>query len=604
MAASIAAECHGVPRCAVAEISIARFTNNGPQSFKKLLPGTTFKAWLRVLMVVLLLLTMASQFTSTLLVTDLQESRISSFSKTMSYGFTLEQVQDPELKYLPVLGLANNYWDKKPVLSEMFAEYSHPGRFGKDFDDTGTTLRAFLPITVQAERENLRSFKGMARVIDTRVACVRPEIRARFCFDLESNAYFICANVTADLSNIPHYVGDDMWKHDEDQYSFPFICPIFQDGINLPTLKDWLLCKAADPKDRYTPLPPGPADYDSGALGTNATWEHINSTTSGPWLRQWSRVTWDDGREKQDFHHQLSLCFTYENSAAVEHLNITASTSTNHTEPLLRYNSETDRYDTWAVRNQLGAVGKNEKDNSIERQILRISEEDIPQSLKENFLKARRRPYGEEGNPDWLMGITELGTKDLAICPLCDLGFQQYQTTNLVVSQLFNDVLNMTDSPTLALQALNTLIFRMAYYDQISSFVTAADQATITRFELIQAPKYKWGLVAVMAIVSGNVVIFAIVVVVFLSATNSSFIDNIWHTIAQISQSRETRPLLEKAILATDKDIDNWLHRREPPKGLVGNVKEFFRDIRCLLDQRKLQDQEKLLLQNGVLKKP
>ncbi|KAG5805232.1 hypothetical protein H9Q74_009699 [Fusarium xylarioides] len=409
MAASIAAECHGVPRCAVAEISIARFTNNGPQSFKKLLPGTTFKAWLRVLMVVLLLLTMASQFTSTLLVTDLQESRISSFSKTMSYGFTLEQVQDPELKYLPVLGLANNYWDKKPVLSEMFAEYSHPGRFGKDFDDTGTTLRAFLPITVQAERENLRSFKGMARVIDTRVACVRPEIRARFCFDLESNAYFICANVTADLSNIPHYVGDDMWKHDEDQYSFPFICPIFQDGINLPMLKDWLLCKAADPKDRYTPLPPGPADYDSGALGTNATWEHINSTTSGPWLRQWSRVTWDDGREKQDFHHQLSLCFTYENSAAVEHLNITASTSTNHTEPLLRYNSETDRYDTWAVRNQLGAVGKNEKDNSIERQILRISEEDIPQSLKENFLKARRRPYGEEANGDYRAWYQRLG---------------------------------------------------------------------------------------------------------------------------------------------------------------------------------------------------
>ncbi|KAH8675181.1 hypothetical protein BGZ61DRAFT_536460 [Ilyonectria robusta] len=44
MIASIAVERHGVPKSAIAEVSIARFTNAGPRSFSKLLlSGATFK---------------------------------------------------------------------------------------------------------------------------------------------------------------------------------------------------------------------------------------------------------------------------------------------------------------------------------------------------------------------------------------------------------------------------------------------------------------------------------------------------------------------------------------------------------------------------------
>ncbi|KAM0203333.1 hypothetical protein ACHAPA_009747 [Fusarium lateritium] len=62
MAASIAVECHGIPKVELAELSIARFTNNGPYSFKKLLPGTTLKGWIRISMIILLFLVLASQF--------------------------------------------------------------------------------------------------------------------------------------------------------------------------------------------------------------------------------------------------------------------------------------------------------------------------------------------------------------------------------------------------------------------------------------------------------------------------------------------------------------------------------------------------------------
>ncbi|KAF5665962.1 hypothetical protein FDENT_12444 [Fusarium denticulatum] len=39
--ASIALELHGIPFSALAEVSIARFTNSGPQSLRRMLPGTT-----------------------------------------------------------------------------------------------------------------------------------------------------------------------------------------------------------------------------------------------------------------------------------------------------------------------------------------------------------------------------------------------------------------------------------------------------------------------------------------------------------------------------------------------------------------------------------
>ncbi|KAF5565294.1 hypothetical protein FNAPI_1712 [Fusarium napiforme] len=103
MAASIALELHGVPTSALAEISIARFTNSGPQSFKNMLPGTTFRPWLRILMICLFALLGASQFASTLLVSDLRELTILSLTKNMSYGFTFGATKEA------------TSWDRTPL---------------------------------------------------------------------------------------------------------------------------------------------------------------------------------------------------------------------------------------------------------------------------------------------------------------------------------------------------------------------------------------------------------------------------------------------------------------------------------------------------------
>ncbi|CAJ0554378.1 Ff.00g128910.m01.CDS01 [Fusarium sp. VM40] len=117
MAASISAEFHGIPKRSVAEVSIARFTNNGPQSFKKLLPGTALRGWIKVCMAILFILVAASQL----------------FSQPF-----LAWLHNPDaLASEDPLGETDDEWSRAPMQSPIFAEYLEPGQLKDNIDDTG-----------------------------------------------------------------------------------------------------------------------------------------------------------------------------------------------------------------------------------------------------------------------------------------------------------------------------------------------------------------------------------------------------------------------------------------------------------------------------------
>jgi hypothetical protein len=81
--------------------------------------------------------------------------------------------------------------------------------------------------------------------------------------------------------------------------------------------------------------------------------------------------------------------------------------------------------------------------------------------------------------------------------------------------QVFNDLLNSTGSPALALQTLYTMAIRMAYYNRVPFMTQEDDPAIIPTFEVVRVPRQIWGLIAVMAIVAGNVLVFLIVAFFF-----------------------------------------------------------------------------------------
>lgn len=249
---------------------------------------------------------------------------------------------------------------------------------------------------------------------------------------------------------------------------------------------------------------------------------------------------------------------------------------------------------------QLGGVGTEDQAMASRRQILRISPSMLNQSLQGRVRSPATGRTSEDETGNWLSGMA---FPDLAICSSCDYVTSQGSKAVRVsprMWQIFNDIINTTNSPALAIQALTTLVWRIAYYDHVTSYSKAVQPARVTTFDLVHAPAQKWGFVTLMAIITGNIVIFLVMAFIFLSHTESSFLENAWHTVVQLSQSDGVRPILEKATLVSDQDVGRMIRGEEPPKDFLGNVKDFVCDIGRMFNQRETKE-ERLVVKDGVL---
>jgi hypothetical protein len=174
--ASYLLECHGVTLPNLAFISVTRVVNTGPWGLfftlsKRLGHSTHFVIYLSILL--LLCITFAAQFSSTILLSDLALAMVSDFRRnaTVEYGFP------PNVDYLGFEpGMQSDYRTITPVYFPLFAEYQQAGQTENRSTDTGITVRSFLPISVAEDRENLGQYDGPALVYDARVFCTTPLI--------------------------------------------------------------------------------------------------------------------------------------------------------------------------------------------------------------------------------------------------------------------------------------------------------------------------------------------------------------------------------------------------------------------------------------------
>lgn len=178
MIASVIVERRGVSIQNVAQLPITRFTSSGPLSLANVvIQDPVIQVTARAAIVFLILTTVALQFTSSFLTADFQPHQIVSFTQEVpnAYKFGTNDSTPYTLSSLNY-GLSNGYLEQRPHLSQSFAEYSEPPQIMDGLDDTGINIRAFLPMASQTRRELLFEFKGMSRVFDSRVVCIRPQI--------------------------------------------------------------------------------------------------------------------------------------------------------------------------------------------------------------------------------------------------------------------------------------------------------------------------------------------------------------------------------------------------------------------------------------------
>ena len=120
----------------------------------------------------LCLTTVLAYFISFALITDFQLVSTPGYDVNGPVTYTVSNKSH--------LGDEPIYTNYRPASFPVFAEYSESAGNSNSrgsVDDTGSTVRAFLPITNPSTREQLYSFNGHGTLLNSHVVCLQPVIR-------------------------------------------------------------------------------------------------------------------------------------------------------------------------------------------------------------------------------------------------------------------------------------------------------------------------------------------------------------------------------------------------------------------------------------------
>ena len=218
MMASVVVEMYGVPADKIAQASIARYTGS-------LLPlmfgGFALRKWFKILIPLQMACAIYSQFTSTLLFSDVGVVSIKNFpeNRVVNYDFRATKVNNEtgalqkDITSMPTNDYVMSGIQLIPTEFQPFAELAQPelASTREEVDDTGPVIRAFLPIGDRSTRDNIESYSGMMRVVDARTICVRPNItefsigRPGAPFNFNGNRTLVSDQ--RDTTNYPFYNG-------------------------------------------------------------------------------------------------------------------------------------------------------------------------------------------------------------------------------------------------------------------------------------------------------------------------------------------------------------------------------------------------------------
>lgn len=138
-------------------------------------------------------------------------------------------------------------------------------------------------------------------------------------------------------------------------------------------------------------------------------------------------------------------------------------------------------------------------------------------------------------------------------CPDCTRGNLAETLANDQIGAMFYDTIQDTNSPALAIQAIQTTMARYVYYDTLPLLQKTSDASMVYYDEVIY-PQHTRGYWAVIAVLAVHIALFLVLFRIFFT-TQSSFLDNVWHTVAQISESAACVHVLHRANLAPDSTI-------------------------------------------------
>ncbi|KAE9379748.1 hypothetical protein N431DRAFT_478669 [Stipitochalara longipes BDJ] len=608
MLAAIQLEKGGTAFYNVAALSIARYKNSGPAMslpifFDKIAVRQQFL--LPAFAMLLACTTLVLQFTSTILLGDMQLGPVLGTSKT---GLAMMASQN---RQLGSGFFSSNYWSTTPTAFQAFAEYTEPPFNGSDISDTGVAIRGFLPLSTESVRSSLQNYSGVAALFDTRVACLQPlssniQVKGGDESDVGNGGSLtitgsaVVGNAMPDLinprSNTTFNCTFPLEAKDPGQPAF-LICGVGgppngkTDGgeIEIKGLAGGLIPRldsssesALSHGSAYLVVNYTNVLYSAHTLSGN--WTLSSSLGRGPWLDLSYTVTAVDTSNTSVIDMAVSMCFDAlpyapaDDYSIPQDYKIGARSTVNRTEPALGSVTEDGKFSTDQLQNQLGATIP--RNSTISRGVMDLQIEpmlNFVDSMRTGQNNTPGNPYvvdAGEGPKDFVSSLVwnqflsfenNAGRQLLAVaCTNCTrnvAGPVSFSTgnrildMNIVQATLFENILTDTGDPSLALQAQLTSLLRMAYYDWVPLFDWNSTQTT-TSFVDRQLPASQTGLWIIVGFMAAHSIMVTCVLVWFCRSTKFTLLDNAWQVVAQIHSSETEQLLTDRSIsIATDTQV-------------------------------------------------
>lgn len=565
-----------------AAISMMRWENSGPHALGFLILrnfNTGRNPLIYSIILMMTLTTTVSQFTSTLLLTDIHQSLTISNQNTSSIPSELDykDASINNFKNFPA-----PYWSITPNIFPTFAEYHVASEQEDTIHDTGPTFRAFLPLNDQSQRSSLHEYAGAATVLDARAICVKPKLK----FSVNFTGSYYDSSFFKESIQLVGSVGPDTtlnsyFEHPEQFLAFncsaPFGSNAFPDSGNLSS-SEWQLTVCALPSE--TVYPDG--IYQNGAGYTNP---FLIFNTSGD-FEAWYEASLDPNWTEETAHNQsysewaiftsnatpltrtlnkakfaASLCFAPMSGTT---FNITAWGGKSHVEARFNWNFSTGAYDTQGIRFSLGATSRpGSLSDRGHLQMERFSWQTLSNDAPS---------YNSAAFSDPLSRIN-IGNQSTYFCSSCFNG-QSFSVNNFLqacpaVSAIFNDVVRYTGHPALALQASFTVVSGVSYYNLQPLFLTEVP-ASITTYVTVVVPTQWVGLPVVIALALVHCFLTAVVLILYMRSPRRSIIGSAWSALAQVAQSPTIQEWLRSSSMVDDDTFAERLKVSGQHQSLVG----------------------------------
>ncbi|KAL3447468.1 hypothetical protein BJX65DRAFT_307877 [Aspergillus insuetus] len=524
MLAAVILEAVGTPLIHLPFFSMVRALSTTPNNLLyplRLQPGRSVLSFAVFLLVILeALLLVASQFLSTLLVSD------------FGSGTFILPPNSTNIPLIPHDSAILPWWSVRPSAAWTFGELSDPFSSGPGYHDTGHTYRAIPLFETESERTSLRHYHGYAPVMDNRVVCVAPNLW-------------------------------DIFRERNDTFRLAFDCPVPLDRDQGDNGGDSTLCAPYSPVGNLSDPLIG-ADMTEiflifdvisrEALIAGAPMEQAVNVTSTeePWT-----VINGDGKEDGADAVRIMACVV---DTEADAFHVEMRRSWDGIEPRMGWDRGGSGNSTSDIRRQLGFSLL--PDTLDERGLLALSARD--QWTQYTDLDS---PYN--GTQEWsFLGTLPtsdthpIGSNNTRQNPAIKLSLlaerDALDNAHLTHVHLFHDTLRETKSPALAAQALVTRSFQIAYYEQLPRLEPNLDVEVA--FAVMRTTPVRWvGFSVVLGIIVGNLGVTAGIMGLFLRYTRSSLVGETWFGVGEVvAAGAVPSHVLEGTHGMKDAEIERW----------------------------------------------